>query len=100
MQPSFDACFPTSASVGQSVVVSVRPESIVLSSQARSDNDQQINRLKGTVALSAFGGASNRYSIQAGEYMVTVASDAEIEREIGSNVILEFPSQKALAVAA
>ena len=37
---------PMSASVGQNVVVSVRPESIILSSEARSDDDQPINRLR------------------------------------------------------
>jgi iron(III) transport system ATP-binding protein len=91
---------PMSASLGQSVVVSVRPEAIVLSSEARPGEEHQINRMNGTVALSAFGGASNRYSIQVGEYVVTVNSDAEVERDIGSNVILEFPSRYALAVAA
>jgi iron(III) transport system ATP-binding protein len=91
---------PTSASLGQSVVVSVRPEAIVLTSEERSGHEQKINRMNGTVALSAFGGASNRYSIQVGENLVTVNSDADVEREIGSNVVLEFPSHTALAVAA
>jgi hypothetical protein len=46
------------------------------------------------------GESSSRYSIQVGENMVTVHSDAEVEREIGADVTLEFSSQSALAIAA
>ena len=90
---------PLSSALGDSVAVSVRPESIILSNGERPDEGPHVNRLHGTIVLSAFSGASNRYSVQAGPSSVTVLADAHATREIGSKAVLEFMPVNALAIA-
>ncbi|MEQ1649004.1 MAG: ABC transporter ATP-binding protein [Hyphomicrobiaceae bacterium] len=90
---------PTTSSLGDNVVVSVRPESIVLSEVGKSSDGAQVNKLEGTIVLSAFSGASNRYTVQTSQSTVTVFADAQSTQEIGSKVTLEFKAANALAIA-
>ncbi len=92
--------FPTAAQVGQEVAISVRPESISLSNADSVAQGVSTNRLRGTIALAAFSGASNRYTVQAGRSTVTVTADAESSKHIGSEVFLEFQPRNALAIPA
>jgi iron(III) transport system ATP-binding protein len=87
-----------STAVGDSVAVSVRPESITLSDGGRPEDGSRLNRLQGTISLSAFSGASNRYSVQVGSSSVTVLADAHVSRETGSKAVLEFKPANALAI--
>lgn len=91
---------PVASSLGDKVVVSVRPESIALSNATHPEGGARANRLDGTIMLSAFSGASNRYSIRTGPATVSVLADAHMMQEIGSKVVLEFKAENTLAIKA
>ena len=91
---------PSASSLGDRVVVSVRPEAIALSDIAQQAGVASVNRMEGTIVLSAFSGASNRYTVQSGPSTVTVFADAQAVRDIGSKAVLEFKPANALAIPA
>jgi hypothetical protein len=56
------------------------------------------NRLSGTVSAASFLGSNVRYDVRVGDRILRVAAAAEQVIPRGEEVVLEFPSQAAVAV--
>ena len=83
--------FPTGSAAGQATTVSVRPESIVLTTA-------DAGVLRGTVSAASFLGGSARYDVALGDFIVRVVGSAEQVVAPGTAVGLVFAASSAVAV--
>lgn len=88
---SVGCLFPKGGAAGQSVTVSVRPESIALTASAEG-------QLRGIVSAASFLGGSARYDVAVGDTMIRVVGSAEQVVAPGTSVGLTFAATSAVAV--
>ncbi|MCC6197903.1 MAG: ABC transporter ATP-binding protein [Burkholderiales bacterium] len=82
----------------QPVVVSVRPESIALSTPGEP-GDSRRNRLQGQVIFAGFLGNMSRYGVRIGANVMQVNTPSGIHFATGAQVVLEFPIEGSLGMA-
>ena len=89
--------FPAAATRGQSVTVSLRPESVTVG-QFAAPPDPAVNTLEGTVTATSFLGGSARYDVRAGARTLRVSAPAEVVIPNGAAVRLTFALDSGVVV--
>ncbi|MGD9802445.1 MAG: ABC transporter ATP-binding protein [Hyphomicrobiaceae bacterium] len=84
---------------GKPVIVSVRPEFIMLAAEGTSA-PAGANALAGTVISSGFLGEITRYRLQSGEITIEANANSSQHIENGSKVTMVFPAEKAIGLNA
>jgi len=82
---------------GQDVVVSVRPESVNLTSEGREGNDDS-TVWKVTVASHIFVGESTYYEVTRGDRVIRVRANPQLEIEEGRTVFAEMSAKDCVCV--
>lgn len=89
--------FPTGATAGEEVAISIRPESIVLAPDgAPVPGDHDL--LKGIVRAASFLGSSIRYEVEVNGETVKAMSPPDTAFDPGEQVQLTFPPTSVVAV--
>jgi ABC-type sugar transport system ATPase subunit len=78
--------------------MSVRPESIRLSSTAAPD-DRGANRFRGQVENRGFVGNLNRYDVRCGSRLIVANTGPRIAIEPGETVHVAFDAEEAIILA-
>jgi iron(III) transport system ATP-binding protein len=91
----FRCIFGQPVSAGQEVLVSARPEDLLLSSAPLADG---LNVLKGKIAHRVFLGEVVDYLVDTGEGEIRVRAKPEADFAIGQAVHLGIPPQKCVAL--
>ncbi len=86
--------FPAGAAEGHAVTVSLRPESLSISTHP----DPQANTLHGTVVAGSFLGGSARYDVQVNQRILRVTAPSDLVFANGSVVSLTFSLDSAVVV--
>ncbi len=81
--------------LGQAVLVSARPEDLVLSENRPADG---LNVLAGKIAHRVFLGEVVDYLIDTGEGEIRVRSKPELDFRIGQQINIGVPPQKCVAL--
>ena len=84
--------------VGDVVTMSVRPESIRLSSAAAPD-DRGANRFRGQVENRGFVGNLNRYDVRCGNELIVANTGPRTAIAPGETVFIEFDADDAIILA-
>ena len=94
---SLRCLFPYAAEAGQSIAVSIRPETIDLA-LAATPAPEGCNRLSGTVVNVGFLGNMNRYTIRAGNALMQANTAPDVDFAVGCEVAMLFPFERTIAV--
>jgi ABC-type Fe3+/spermidine/putrescine transport system ATPase subunit len=89
--------FPRGAAAAQHVVVSVRPETIMLSS-TQTPAQAGVNRMAGAVETISFLGNMNRYGVRVGDLLLRATTGPDTAFTAGETAVLDFPVESTLAL--
>ncbi len=104
VQGSFAACYNGDLTLGQPILLSIRPENIRLTAGAPAAIEdspafgEYRNHLSGSVVNAAFLGDSLDYIIDAGDQELQIRTQSDLDVHLGDRITVHLPMEKCMLI--